>query len=78
MTILEVYKLMILQEPPYLCEPLNLQLKSMKLIKRNHRIYIPYFKLVNYKITIAIRHLSFGIFLVPTVQSATMLHLPCP
>ena len=42
-TIREIYKLMILQEPLYLCELLNLE--SMKLIKRNHRIYIPFFKL---------------------------------
>ena len=43
MTILEIYKLMILQEPLYLCELLNLE--SVKFIKRNHRIYIPFFKL---------------------------------
>ena len=47
MTVLEIHKLMMFQEPQYLCEILNLE--DDNLLRRNNRISIPFFKNTHYQ-----------------------------
>ena len=47
MTVLEIHKLMMFQEPQYLCEILNLE--DDNLLRRNNRISIPFLKNTHYQ-----------------------------
>ena len=47
MTILEIHKLKVFQEPQYLRELLKLECNN--LTRRNIRIYVPFFKLSHYR-----------------------------